>query len=101
MFNNDLLKDLSQRINDLHSYLQIDNKEIEIANEEERAASPNFWDNPKEAEAFMQQLRSKKKWVEAYHSILNGFNDLEGLVQCEKEGEASDEDVDAQYQSTL
>src|SRR5690606_12629236 len=70
-------------------------------NEEERAASPNFWDNPKEAEAFMKQLRSKKKWVEAYHSILNGFNDLEVLVEFNKEGEASDEDVDTQYQSTL
>lgn len=101
MFNSDLLKDLSQRINDLHTYLQIENKQIEIANEEERAASPNFWDNPKEAEAFMKELRSKKKWVEDYRAIVNGFNDLEVLVEFNKEGDASDEDVDVQYQITL
>lgn len=101
MFNNDPLKDLSQRISDLHTYLQIENKQIEIANEEERAASPNFWDNPKEAEAFMKELRSKKKWVEDYQAIVNNFNDLEVLVEFNKEGEASDEDVDAQYQITL
>lgn len=101
MFNNDLLKDLSQRIKDLHTYLEIETKQIEIANEEERAASPDFWDNPKKAEAFMKELRSKKKWVEAYNDISNGFNDLEVLVEFNKEGEAADEDVDAQYQSTL
>lgn len=101
MFNNDLLKELSQRINDLHAYLQIENKQIEIANEEERAASPDFWDNPKEAEAFMKELRSKKKWVDDYQAIVNNLNDLEVLTEFNKEGEASDEDVDVQYQITL
>lgn len=101
MFNNDLLKDLSQRINDLHTYLEIENKEIEIANEEERTASPNFWDNPKEAEVFMKTLRSKKKWVEAYYEIKTAFNDLEVLIEFNKEGEASDEDTQAQYQIAL
>ena len=100
MFNNDLLKDLSQRIRDLHTYLEIEKKEIEIANEEERAASPGFWDNPKEAEVFMKQLRSKKKWVEDYQSIVNSFNDLEVLAEFNKEGEASDEDVENQYEQT-
>ena len=100
MFNNDLLKDLSQRIRDLHNYLEIEKKEIEIANEEERAASPGFWDNPKEAEVFMKQLRSKKKWVEDYQSIVNSFNDLEVLAEFNKEGEASDEDVENQYEQT-
>ncbi|MET3731150.1 peptide chain release factor 2 [Moheibacter stercoris] len=101
MFNNDLLKDLSQRINDLHTYLEIENKEIEIANEEERTASPDFWDNPKEAEVFMKTLRSKKKWVEDYYEIKNAFNDLEVLVEFNKEGEASDEDTQAQYEIAL
>src|SRR5690606_4506468 len=98
MFNNDLLKDLSQRIRDLHTYLEIEKKEIEIANEEERAASPGFWDNPKEAEVFMKQLRFKKKCVEDYQSIVNSFNDLEVLAEFNKEGEASDEDVENQYE---
>ncbi len=101
MFNNDLTKDLSQRIKDLHTYLEIEKKEIEIANEEERAASPNFWDNPKEAETFMKTLRSKKKWVEDYNTIQNSFNDLEVLVEFNKEGEISDEEVQNQYDTTL
>ena len=101
MFNNDLTKDLSQRIKDLHTYLEIEKKEIEIANEEERAASPNFWDHPKEAEAFMKNLRSKKKWVEEYHTILSAFNDLEVLAEFNKEGDVPDEEAQNQYDTTL
>src|SRR5690606_2186309 len=100
MFNNENLKDLSQKIKDLHSYLQIENKQIEIANEEERAASPDFWNNPKDAEAFMKELRSKKKWVEEYQAVVNAFNDLEVLVEFHKEGDATQEEVETQYQLT-
>lgn len=101
MFNSDLTKNLSQRIKDLHSYLEIEKKEIEITNEEERAASPDFWENSKEAEVFMKNLRSKKKWVEDYQNVLNSFNDLEVLVEFHKEGEVSTEEVQEQYDTTL
>lgn len=101
MFNNENIKDLSQKIKDLHSYLQIENKQIEIANEEERAASPDFWNNPKDAEAFMKELRSKKKWVEEYQAVVNAFNDLEVLVEFHKEGDATQEEVETQYQLTF
>ncbi|MDD3772992.1 MAG: peptide chain release factor 2, partial [Weeksellaceae bacterium] len=101
MFSNEQTKDLSQRIKDLHTYLEIEKKEIEIVNEEERAASPDFWNHPKEAEIFMKSLRSKKKWVEDYYKIRDSYNDLEVLVEFNKEGEASDEDVQRQYNQTL
>lgn len=101
MLSNEQIKEISQRINDLYSYLEIEKKEIEITNGEERAASPDFWGNPKEAEIFMKNLRSKKKWVEDYNKIKESFNDLEVLIEFNKEGEASDEDVNNQFQQTL
>jgi peptide chain release factor 2 len=101
MFNNELLKDLQQRTAALHTYLEIEQKEIEIQNEEETAASPEFWNNPKEAEAFMKVLRGKKKWVDEYTTIANAVNDLEVLVEFNKEGDVTDEEVEEQYQTTL
>ena len=101
MFNSDQIKDLSQRINDLYTYLEIEKKEIEITNEEERASSPGFWDNSKDAEVFMKALRSKKKWVEEYYTIKNAFNDLEVLVEFNNDGEDLDEDVQNQFEVTL
>lgn len=101
MFNAELSKDLKQRIEDLYTYLEIEKKEIEIANDEEKSASPNFWDNPKEAEEFMKQLRSKKNWVTDYQLVSTAFNDLEVLSEFNKEGEATDEEVQKQFDITL
>ncbi len=101
MFNNELLKDLQQRTAALHTYLEIEQKEIEIQNEEETAASPEFWNNPKEAEAFMKVLRGKKKWVDDFNTIANAVNDLEVLVEFNKEGDVEDTEVEEQYQTTL
>ena len=49
------LRDLSQRVENLEKYLQIDKKRIEIANEEEKTFAPDFWDNPKEAQLLVQK----------------------------------------------
>ncbi len=101
MFNADLLKNIQQRTADLYTYLEIEQKEIEIQNEEETAASPEFWNNPKEAEAFMKVLRGKKKWVDEYQTIASAVNDLEVLCEFNREGEVTDEEVNDQYAVTL
>lgn len=66
MITQDQLKNISERVEKLKSYLEIDKKLIEISNEEEKTANPDFWNNPKEAEVLMKSLRFKKKWVEDY-----------------------------------
>lgn len=101
MSNIDNDKDLGQRIKDLHTYLEIEKKEIEILNDEEKAASPGFWDNPKEAEEHMKSLRSKKKWVEEYNNIVEAYNDYKVLAEFNEMGEGSEEDVNRQYELTL
>ena len=55
----DQLKELSQRVERLERYLQIDKKKIEIANEEEKTLAPDFWDNPKEAQLLVQKIPKK------------------------------------------
>lgn len=60
MISNEHLNKLKVRIGNLKTYLDIDKKIIEISNEEEQTANPNFWNNPKDAELVMKTLRSKK-----------------------------------------
>ena len=55
MISNDQLKDIEKRIEDLYKYLQIDRKKVEIANDDEKTASPEFWNAPKEAEIFFRE----------------------------------------------
>ncbi len=85
MTNSDQIKDLQARIADLYKYLQIERKKIEIQNDEEKTVSPEFWDQPKEAEAFMKQLRSKKKWVDTYDEIQSRFEDVQVLLDFARE----------------
>ena len=97
MINSDQLKEIQSRIEDLHKFLQIDRKKIEISNEDEKTAAPEFWDNPKEAEVFLKQLRSKKKWVEDYEEIHTGFEDMQVLMEFAKEDPDSEQELDAHF----
>ncbi|EAQ41589.1 peptide chain release factor 2 [Polaribacter sp. MED152] len=101
MITQDQLKDISTRIDKLKSYLEIDKKLIEIANEEEKTANPDFWNDPKAAELVMKELRFKKKWVEDYNTIIRLNEDLIVFYEFYKEDEADEKDVVQQYEKTI
>lgn len=101
MINADHIQDLATRVESLKSYLHIPQKQVEIQNEEEKTYDPNFWNNPKEAEEFMRNLRSKKKWVEDYNQAKTWTEELEVLLEFLKEGDATENDLDKQYTKTL
>ncbi|MFD0861750.1 peptide chain release factor 2 [Sungkyunkwania multivorans] len=101
MVTTEQVKDLQERLGALRRYLDIDAKLIEIANEEEKTFDPNFWNDSKKAESIMQHLRGLKKWVEDYNKAESLISDLEVLYEFHKEGEATVEDVSAQYEKAL
>ena len=49
----------------------------------------------------MKQLRTLKKWVSDYQVIHQGADDLEVLMEFEKSGDASTEEIQAQFNTTL
>jgi peptide chain release factor 2 len=101
MISNDQLNKLLERIGKLKTYLEIDKKLIEISNEEEKISNPNFWDNPKEAELQMRELRSKKKWVEEYETLVGNSEDLSVLFDFYSEGESTEEEVEKSYRTSM
>ncbi|MDC1031009.1 peptide chain release factor 2 [Flavobacteriaceae bacterium] len=101
MISNEQFKSLTERISALRRYLDIDAKEIEIKNQEEKTLAPDFWNDAKAAEAHMKQLRTLKKWVIDYELIQQGNEDLEVLMEFEKSGDADTEEVKNQYETTL
>lgn len=101
MINIEQIKDLQVRVSSLVDYLNIEQKRIEIANEEERSVAPDFWNDPKSAEAHMKELRSKKKWVIDYEEVVKLTDDLSVLFDFFREGEATESELDEQYTITL
>ncbi len=59
--------------------------------------APDFWNNPKEAEAYVKTLRSKKKWIEDYNKAVEMTDELQLAYEFYKEGELSVEELDEQY----
>ncbi|HKX87318.1 MAG TPA: peptide chain release factor 2 [Flavobacterium sp.] len=77
----------------------MDAKLIEIANEEEKTFAPDFWNNAKEAEVLVRNLRSKKKWVEDYEKAVNQSDELQIAYEFYKEGDLSEEELDNLYET--
>ncbi|PQJ78532.1 peptide chain release factor 2 [Polaribacter porphyrae] len=99
MITQDQLKDITTRIEKLKSYLEIDKKLIEIANEEEKTANPDFWNDPKAAEIVMKELRFKKKWVEDYNKAITLNEDVNVLYEFYKEGEVEESEITTQFEN--
>ena len=95
------LKDVQERTEKLFSYLEIEKKRIQIISEEEKTHDPLFWDDPKKAEFHMRMLNAKKRWVEDYNTVKIATDDLSVLYDFFRENEATEQELDAQYATTL
>ncbi|MCC4921155.1 peptide chain release factor 2 [Flavobacterium chungbukense] len=91
------VKGIVERLGALRRYLDVDAKLIEIANEEEKTFAPDFWNNAKEAEIIVKNLRNKKKWIEDYNKAIELTEELQLAYDFYKEGELSVEELDEQY----
>ena len=101
MITQEQLKNAAERALRLYDYLNIEQKLIEISNEEEKTLDPSFWEQPKEAEAFMKALRLKKQWVSDYNAIISLKEDTQVLLDFYKEGDAEEHEVEEQYQQFI
>ncbi|NNF22058.1 MAG: peptide chain release factor 2 [Saprospiraceae bacterium] len=97
----DQYKDLQSRMESLRSYLDVDNRLHEIEDKEQQSADPEFWNDPKAAEALLKELKLHKSWVKKYNEIKETFDEIEVLLEFQKEGEVSEEEVDEQYLKTM
>ncbi|WP_347174486.1 peptide chain release factor 2 [Polaribacter uvawellassae] len=100
MITQEQIKNISDRVSKLKQYLNIEQKLIEITNDEEKTVAPDFWNNPKEAEAFMKELRIKKKWVTDYDTVVRLLEDAQVLYDFYKEDEVSEQEVLSQFTKT-
>ena len=97
MVNQDQIKEILSRINAIGSYLKIEEKRLQLQEEELKTQDPLFWDDPKEAEAQMRSIRVLKFWIESYDQLKASFDDLDVLIEFVKEGMAEPKEVDEQF----
>jgi peptide chain release factor 2 len=62
---------------------------------------PGLWDDPKTAEELLKSIAGLKSWTNGFERINTAIDDLVVLYDFCKEGEATEEDVDNQYNDCL
>ena len=79
------IKDLQERIRGLEGCLDIPGKRREVADKTQETLAPDFWGDPKAAEAFMKKLSGVKSWVTDFDKARGLAEDLEVLYDFAKE----------------
>ena len=97
MITTEQIKELQQRVQILGKCINVEQKRDEVAQKQERTLAPDFWDDPKKAEAFLKELAGVKFWVNGYDKVASAAEDLNVLYDFAKdslEGSAEDAETD-------
>ena len=97
MINQDQLKSSRKRIDAIGVYLKIDEKRMQLQEEELKTQDPGFWNDSKKAELEMKSIRGLKFWIDSYEKLDNAYGDVEILYEFAKEGEGEADEVDQQF----
>lgn len=78
-----------------------DRKITEIEDEDRITHQADFWNNSKQAEIILKNIRTKKIWTDAYDKVAKGVDDLEVLYEFRLAGDVSEEEVDQEYKKAF
>lgn len=92
------IKELKDRVDALHKYLDIDNKKIQLEEEELRTQTPGFWDDAEKAQEQMKKVKGIQKWLDDYKNCKNLVDEVDLAMDFHKDEMVTEEEVDASYE---
>lgn len=101
MITADQLKDVMDRADALHHYLNIDQKKVEFEEEQLRTQAPDFWEDPKYAEEQMKKVKGIQKWLDGYKTVRLYADELKLAFDFYKDEMVTEEEVDADYSKAI
>lgn len=100
MITSDQLKDIQNRVEALHRYLDIDSKTMQLEEERLRTQDPGFWDDAKRAEEQMKKVKCIEKWVNGYKQVKLLADELSLAFEFYKDAMVTEAEVDEDYART-
>lgn len=101
MITADQLKDVMDRADALHHYLNIDQKKVEFEEEQLRTQAPDFWEDPKYAQEQMKKVKGIQKWLDGYKTVRLYADELQLVFDFYKDEMVTEEEVDADYAKAI
>ena len=82
-------------------FFDYDKKKHDLELLEEKTLDPDFWNDSKKAEKILNDVKSVKGWTTGYEELSRQLDDLNTLYDFFKSGDATEEEVVAEYDTTL
>ena len=101
MVNTDQINDLKARVAKLSTSIDIEQRRIDLQNEQERTEEPNFWDNPDEARKQLKKVADIKSVIEEWEAAVRMADDLDLVPDFVAEGVLSEAEAEEQYQEAV
>ena len=101
MITADQLKDVLERADALHRYLDIDRKMVEFEEEQLRTQAPDFWEDPQRAQEQMKLVKGIEKWIKGYKEVRQYADELQLAFDFYHDDMVSEEEVDADYAKAI
>ena len=86
------IRELQERVRTLESCLDIAAKRKEVDAKTQETLAPDFWGEPKAAEAFLRKLAGVKSWVTDFDRALGQAEDLEVLYDFARDSLSGQEE---------
>ena len=101
MVSDEQIKSLTERLATLARCLNIEQRRIDLTNEEEKTQEPNFWDDPDRAQEQLRKVSSIKSWITDFDALASVIGDVELVPDFLREGVMSEAEAEALYADAI
>ena len=84
------MSDLSDRVDTLGRYLDIEGRTARLEDLRAKRLEPGFWDDPESAAAIEQEISSEKDWIESFAALERQRDDIATLREMQEEEDDAD-----------
>lgn len=101
MITSDQFKATQDRVEALYRYLDIENKTMQLEEEELKTQAPEFWQDQKRAEKQMKVVKGLKFWLSGYKKVNGAVEELKVALEFYKEDLVTEEEIDEAYATAI
>ena len=101
MVSTEQINDLKGRVAKLSTSIDIEQRRIDLQNEQERTEEPNFWDVPDEARKQLKRVADIKSIIDDYEATERMVADLDLLPDFVAEGVFTETEAEEQYATAV
>lgn len=95
------LKEMRERVQHLHRFLRMDDRQSKIDRNKQLTLAPGFWDDNARATSILKEIKIDEYWVNMYHRANAAVEDFAVIFEFWKEGEATEEDAQETYDKAI